>query len=79
MYKTYYREIRELFKFDKEEQGRRGQKMVKVKEMIDGIRQSRRKFNELIGIYEGRIQRLEEKIGRVVQRQESRSGKRGQK
>jgi len=49
--------------------------MVKVKEIIDGIRQNRKKFNELIQIYEGRIKKLEDKIGRVRQQQQSHSAK----
>lgn len=49
--------------------------MVKVKEMIDNIRESRRKFNELIQIYEGRIAKLEEKISRVRQQQGGQSAK----
>ena len=39
--------------------------------MIDGIRESRRKFNELIRIYEARIGKLEEKVRRVM---ESKNG-----
>ena len=53
--------------------------MVKVKEMIDGIRQSRKKFNELIHIYEGRIKKLEEKICRARQQQQSQSAKSSRK
>lgn len=64
-----------MFKFDKEDQVKRSQKMVKVKEIIDGIRQNRKKFSELIQIYEGRIKKLEDKIGRVRQQQHSHSAK----
>ena len=53
--------------------------MVKVKEMIDNIRQNRKKFNELINIYETRIKKLEEKIGRVKQQQQSHSAKSSRK
>ena len=53
--------------------------MVKVKEMIDTIRQSRKKFNELIGIYEGRISKLEDKLTRVRQQQQSQSAKSSRK
>jgi len=45
LYSTYYRELKQIFKIDKEEQGKRQQKSVKVKELIDSIRQSRKKFN----------------------------------
>lgn len=58
LYSTYHHELKQLFKFDKEDQVKRSQKMVKVKEMIDNIRQNRKKFNELIQIYEGRIKKL---------------------
>ena len=53
--------------------------MVKVKEMIDSIRLSRKKFNELISIYEGRISKLEDKIARVHQQQQSQSAKSSRK
>lgn len=53
--------------------------MIKVKEMIDNIRQSRKKFNELIGIYEGRIKKLEDKISRIRQQQQSHSAKSSRK
>jgi hypothetical protein len=75
LYSTYYRELKQIFRFDKEDQAKRSQKMVKVKEMIDNIRQSRKKFNELIQIYETRIKKLEDKIGRVCQKQQSHSAK----
>ena len=57
---------------------KRQQKMVKVKDMIDTIRASRKKFNELIAIYEARIGKLEEKIGRV-RKLPSQSAKSSQK
>ena len=79
LYSGYHKELKQLFKFDKEDQAKRQQKMVKVKEMIDNIRQNRKKFNELINIYETRIKKLEEKIGRVKQQQQSHSAKSSRK
>ena len=57
--------MREMFKWEKEEQVRRGSRMVRVKETVEGIREGRKKFNELILIYESRIAKLEEKIRRA--------------
>lgn len=47
--------------------------------MIDNIRENRRKFSELIHIYEGRITKLEEKISRVKQQGVSMSAKSNRK
>lgn len=38
LYMSYCKELKELFKFDKEEQQKRQNKMIKVKQTVDNIR-----------------------------------------
>jgi hypothetical protein len=65
LYSLYSRLIKEIFKYDTEKQNHRANKLVKVREIIDSLREGRKKFNELIYIYEGRINKLEEKITKI--------------
>ena len=58
LYHNYFKEIREMFKWQKDNQNKRYFKIAKVKETIDNIRESRQKFNEIIKIYEDRIAKL---------------------
>lgn len=52
-------EIRNLVKGTFQKPGKR---KIKIKELLDTIRQGRKKFKQLMGVYEGRIKKLERKL-----------------
>lgn len=75
LYSLYCLEIREAFKYDKEDQAKRYHKVQKVKETIDSIKQARTKFTQLITIYEERICALEQKVEKARARAQRSANK----
>lgn len=54
--------------------GKPSKKKMKIKELLDTVREGRKKFKELMNIYNGRISKLETKI-HTFKRKESRRKK----